>query len=185
MRRVNPNRAEQMLTDMNRVQWFDRQFNFGLPAGILPFYIERLSGTVYRIEAKVRNISEDILSNKLDGKWSVKENIGHLAEVDEIALKRIGEMIAGVSPMSPAVFEPRGDYNKKSIGDVIEYFQKNRTENIKRYEDLSATDLVKSSIHPRLKVPMTPVDLAMFDAEHDDHHLLRISEIISLLTKKN
>jgi hypothetical protein len=44
---------------------------------------------------------------------------------------------------------------------------------------------VKSSIHPRLKVPMTPVDLAMFDAEHDDHHLLRISEIISLLTKKN
>ena len=26
--------------------------------------------------------------------------------------------------------------------------------------------------------PMTPVDLAWFDAEHDDHHLVKINEII-------
>jgi hypothetical protein len=25
---------------------------------------------------------------------------------------------------------------------------------------------------------MTPVDLAFFDAEHDDHHLVRIGEIL-------
>jgi len=50
---------------------------------------------------------------------------------------------------------------------------------------LSVDELAKSSIHPRLKVNMTPVDLAWFDAEHDDHHLMRISEIISLLSKRN
>jgi len=37
-----------------------------------------------------------------------------------------------------------------------------------------------AATHPRLKVKMTPVDLAFFDAEHDDHHLLKISDIIRL-----
>jgi hypothetical protein len=46
---------------------------------------------------------------------------------------------------------------------------------------LSKEELSKASLHPRLKVMMTPVDLALFDAEHDDHHLVTISEIISRL----
>ncbi len=32
---------------------------------------------------------------------------------------------------------------------------------------------------------MTPVDLAWFDAEHDDHHLVRMGEILSVLLKEN
>lgn len=168
---------------MQKLQWFERKFTFGLPAGMLPFYIERLQGTVIRIESKVHHVTDELLSQKLDDKWSVKQIIGHLAEVDEIATKRIGEMISGISPMAPAVFEPRNDYNQLPAREVIAYLQRTRTANIRRYSELSETELKKSSLHPRLKVMMTPVDLAWFDAEHDDHHLVRISEIISLLTK--
>jgi hypothetical protein len=32
-----------------------------------------------------------------------------LAEVDEVALKGVDEMLNGISPMAPAVFEPRQD----------------------------------------------------------------------------
>ena len=32
--------------------------------------------------------------------------------------------------------------------------------------------------HPRLKKEMRVLDLAFFIAEHDDHHLARISELI-------
>ena len=39
----------------------------------------------------------------------------------------------------------------------------------------------KSSLHPRLKMQMTPVDLAWFDAEHDDHHLVKIQNLIARL----
>ncbi|HMG94257.1 MAG TPA: DinB family protein [Chryseolinea sp.] len=170
---------------MKRLEWFERKFTFGLPTGMLPFYLERLEGTLNRIESKVKGVSEEVLSQKLDNKWSVKQNIGHLAEVDEIAIKRIGEMVRGVSPMSPAVFEPRGDYNQQSVEEVIAYFRKTRDTNVKRYGELTSDELERSSLHPRLKVNMTPVDLAWFDAEHDDHHLVRISEIISLMTKKN
>jgi uncharacterized damage-inducible protein DinB len=78
---------------MKKLEWFERKFSFGLPPGMLPFYLERLQGTTARIARKVEGFSEETLSNKLDGKWSVKQNIGHLAEVDEIANKRIDEMI--------------------------------------------------------------------------------------------
>jgi hypothetical protein len=168
---------------MKRLEWFERKFTFGLSPAMLPFYLERLQGTISRIESKVKGVSEVVLSEKLDGKWSVKQNIGHLAEVDEIANKRIGEMIQGISPMSPAVFEPRGDYNTQSVEEVIGYFRSTRQSNVRRYSDLSGDDLERSSLHPRLKVMMSPVDLAWFDAEHDDHHLVRISEILSVLLK--
>jgi DinB superfamily len=163
---------------MNEVPWFERDLIFGKPKDMLPYFLERLAGTVVRIEAKVLGVSEEILSERWNGKWSVKENIGHLAEVDAIANKRISEMVAGISPMSPAVFEPTKDYNKMPIADVIKYFLKTRSENIARYRNLTNGELLKSSLHPRLKLMMTPVDLAWFDAEHDDHHLVKINFIL-------
>jgi hypothetical protein len=166
---------------MKKTEWFERKFVFGLPQGMLLFYLERLEGTYVRLEQKVRGIPEDILSNKLDGKWSVKQNIGHLAEVDEIALKRIAEIRNGISPMSPAVFEPRSDYNAQPVAEVLKYFKTNRQKNLDEYKNIPQKDLDKSSLHPRLKILMTPVDLAYFDAEHDDHHLVRINEILRAL----
>jgi len=157
--------------------WFERNLNFGYAPKMLPFFLERLHGTVIRLEEKTRGIDDKILSKKLEGKWSIKENIGHLAEVDEIGNKRIGEMISGASILSPAVFEPK-DYNPWSIEKVLDFFRKTRLANLKKYKTLSEEQLKKSSLHPRLKVQMTPVDLAWFDAEHDDHHLVKINEIL-------
>src|SRR5688572_10846922 len=130
---------------MEKLQWFERQFTFGLPVGMLPFYLERLEGTIIRIENKVKDASEKILSNRLDNKWSVKENIGHLAEVDEIALKRIDEMITGISPMSPAVFEPRA-YQEWELSKVITYFRETRMRNLKRYKSLRPEELKKAAL---------------------------------------
>ncbi len=164
---------------MKTTQWFEREFKFGLAPGMLPFFLERLSFTSLRIEQKVRGVADKILSEKIGGKWSVKQNIGHLGEVDEIAMKRIHEMLSGIAVLSPAVFEPGKDYNAMPVAEVISYFTANRKKNIELYESLSETDLIKSSLHPRLKVMMNPVDLAYFDAEHDDHHLVKINEILN------
>jgi len=168
---------------MNNLPWFERNLKFGYPKEMLPFFLERLEGSIVRIQTKVKGIEDSILSARLNDKWSVKQNIGHLAEVDEIANKRLDEMVAGISPMSPAVFEPQ-DYNPWPIEKITELFKTNRLKNLKKYQSLAERDLLKSSLHPRLKVMMTPVDLAWFDAEHDDHHLVRINEIIFTLQKK-
>jgi hypothetical protein len=167
---------------MSTLPWFERNLKFGYPIEMLPFYLERLNGTILRLKAKVKGISNEVLTHKQNNKWSIKQNIGHLAEVDLIANKRIDEMIACVSVMWPAVFEPQ-DYNPWPIGEVLNFFETKRLQNISKYQSLTKEDLVKSSHHPRLKVPMTPVDLAWFDAEHDDHHLVKINEIIKALVK--
>ncbi|MEO5977714.1 MAG: DinB family protein [Chryseolinea sp.] len=167
---------------MKSILWFDRTFAFGLPAGMLPFYLERLDGTIARLHQKTINIPELVLSQKLGGKWSVKENIGHLSEANLISGKRVEEILQQAEVLSPAVGELRGNYNDQPIREVIEIFAKVRKANIKRFELLTDDDKTKSSLHPRLKLMITPVDLALFDAEHDDHHLVRINEIISALT---
>jgi hypothetical protein len=164
--------------------WFERNLKFGLTKEMLPFYLERLEGTIVRIQAKVKGISDSTLSEKPNDKWSVKQQIGHLAEVDEIANKRLDEMVAGITPMSPAVFEPQ-DYNLWPIGKVLDLFKTNRLKNLKKYQSLSEADLLKPSLHPRLKVMMTPVDLAWFDAEHDDHHLVKMNEILYELAPRS
>lgn len=162
---------------MNEVPWFERELKFGKPAELLPYFLERLEGTIHRIEQKVRNVDESILSKRYGGKWSIKENIGHLAEVDEVGTKRLTEMLQGVPILSPAVFEPQY-YNPWPIEKVVNFFKTTRLTNLKKYEALNTSDLLKSSLHPRLKVQMTPVDLAWFDAEHDDHHLVKITNIL-------
>jgi len=162
--------------------WFERHLTFDRPIEMLPFYLERLNGTMARIKEKVNRIPNDVLSSKLNDKWSIKQNIGHLAEVDEISNKRIGEMISEAAMLSPAVFEPK-DYNPWPIEKVVALFYKNRKLNLEKYKSLSLHELHKSSMHPRLHLKMTPVDLAWFDAEHDDHHLVRINEIIETLTQ--
>lgn len=161
-----------------RLPWFERKLTFGLPKEMLPFYLERLEGTIWRLEAKAKGHSDKVLSTMADGKWSVKQNIGHLAEVDQVANKRLDEMKSGLAVMSPAVFEPQ-DYNPWPIEKVLAFFRETRRRSIEKYSKLTDGDLAKSSLHPRLKVNMTPVDLAWFDAEHDDHHLLKISDILS------
>jgi hypothetical protein len=168
---------------MKKVEWFERKFNFGLPKDMFAFYLERLEGTIARLERKVSGVSDSVLSNKLDGKWSIKQNIGHLAEVDDISCRRIDEIKQGVTPMSPAVFEPRQDYDTQPIQEVINYFKTTRSRNLLRYKSLSEDDLQKNSLHPRLQLKMSPVDLAWFEAEHDDHHLVRINEILTELSK--
>lgn len=170
---------------MKTTQWFEREFQFGLSPGMLPFFIERLSYASMRMEQKVNGISDTRLSEKIEGKWSVKQNIGHLAEVDEIAMKRIDEMLTGSKIMTSAIFEPKKDYNLMSVDEVIQMFKKNRLANLKIYKNLDEKNLAKSSLHPRLKVIMNPVDLAMFYAEHDDYHLVRINEILLLNQLQN
>jgi hypothetical protein len=163
---------------MNRLQWFERSFSFGQPAEMLPLFLDRMEGTELRMAAKLRNVPEHVLANNLDGKWSIKVNLGHLADVEEISEIRIPEILNGISPMSPAVFEPPVDYNSVSLEELINKFADRRRKTLHQYRKLDVKDLSKTSLHPRLKVQMNAVDLALFHAEHDDHHLVRINEIL-------
>jgi uncharacterized damage-inducible protein DinB len=53
--------------------------------------IERLRGTLLQLESTVKNIPDEKLSIKKDGKWSVKEVVGHLFDLEELWNGRIND----------------------------------------------------------------------------------------------
>lgn len=162
---------------MTILPWFERNMKFGFPLEMLPFFLDRLDGTSVRIAEKIKNVNNEVLSHQPEGKWSIKQHIGHLGEVDDITILRLTEISEGADTLSPAVFEPKHDFNAMSISDVLHFFDNSRIRMINAFNSLDKNTLSKSSRHPRLNVHMTPVDLAWFDAEHDDHHLVKISQI--------
>jgi hypothetical protein len=52
---------------------------------------------------------------------------------------------------------------------------------VERLEGFDADLFARSALHPRLNVQMRLVDMLFFQAEHDDYHLARISELKKLL----
>jgi hypothetical protein len=65
---------------MDRLKWFDRKFDFSQTENIFPMILERLMGTSLRLTSKLKSIPPKLLETKIDGSWSIKENIGHLTD---------------------------------------------------------------------------------------------------------
>ena len=48
----------------NSMIWFDRKFNFVLPADLFPMVVERLRGTPARLKEKVASLSTDVRTRR-------------------------------------------------------------------------------------------------------------------------
>jgi hypothetical protein len=168
---------------MQRTKWTDRKFNFDIPEGWLPNILERLKGTEIRLLALTAHLSDDIISYKPNGKWSIKEHIGHLSDLEELHEGRIDDFIAGKEILRAADMSNtktnQAEHNHKSIQQLIKEFAAKRNVFISRLEKLDDDTQKFQSLHPRLRVMMKPVDMAFFTAEHDDHHLASVREIIN------
>jgi hypothetical protein len=75
------------------------------------------------------------------------------------------------------------DHNAQNINVLIEGLNEKRRNFVMKLQTLSDEIQNSSALHPRLQVPMRPIDVAYFTAEHDDHHLADIREIIRILNK--
>lgn len=155
--------------------WIERKFNFDYPAEYFPGFYERLIGTLPRIKALTNELSAETLESKIDGKWSIKEHIGHLGDVHLLFDYRFQQYMNGDSelmvPEMKGKVTNEADHNAKSLSEVIDYFISKRMPFIEQLDQLSADDLARSAHHPRLDKPMRLVDMLFFMSEHDDFHL--------------
>src|SRR4051812_12353001 len=78
-----------MVKAMHLMKWTDRQFHFGCSNDFIPFLLERLSATAPRIEELICYSKDPDLSYNPSGKWSVKEQIGHLIDLEELHSGRL------------------------------------------------------------------------------------------------
>lgn len=162
--------------------WFDREFELGLPPEAFADIIERLRGTPARIEDRVRGLEHAVLTRRPEDKWSIQENLGHLLDLEPLWESRIDELAAGASELRAADLQNRkteeSRFNDRQIRDILAEFRTARARIVAKLESFTPTQLATTALHPRLQQPMSATDLAFFVAEHDDHHLARITEIL-------
>ncbi|MDM7914305.1 MAG: DinB family protein [Candidatus Eisenbacteria bacterium] len=167
---------------MKQMPWIERRFDFGKPPSLFPGLIERLRGTPARVEDRVRRFPPAVLRAREGTTWSVQENVGHLIEVESLWFRRLDDYAAGREMLRAADMENRStkqaSYNDREIGEILSGFRDIRRRLVERLEALDDAAIERSSHHPRLNRPMRVIDMVEFVAEHDDHHLVRISELI-------
>jgi uncharacterized damage-inducible protein DinB len=168
---------------MKRTEWFNRIFPVIEDNGLLPAVIERLSGTPARIEEIIRNTSPELLIIKPGEKWSVQEEIGHLADMEPLWLGRLEDFINGATELRVADLTNQkthtANHNATPVNVLQQQFREQRQQLVHRLWRLEDEQLLRSALHPRLKTPMRIIDLAYFVAEHDDHHLAGIRQLLT------
>jgi uncharacterized damage-inducible protein DinB len=172
---------------LQQPKWFDRKFDFSSNENIFPSIIERLRGTPARLEEKIQNTPEKILVDKIDKSWSIKENVGHLIDLETSWMGRLEDILNRETFLRTADLQntqtERANHNSTSIKDLLHTFREIRLKTVERIINLSEEEIFLSGLHPRLKTPMRTMDHFLFVAEHDDHHLVAIQNILTYHSK--
>ncbi len=167
---------------MKQEKWFNRIFNFENSQNIFPSILERLSGTPVRLEEKVKEVPEKRLIFTMDNTWSIKENIGHLIDCEPLWQGRLADIINCEIELRPTDLQNSkthlANHNATPLQELLSTFRKIRQQTIRALQSIDEETVFKSALHPRLKTPMRTMDLFLFVAEHDDHHLARITELL-------
>ena len=170
---------------IEQTPWFERKFDFSFPIGLFPVIVERLRGTAPHIERIVNNKSEDRLSQKIDEAWSVKEQVGHLYDLEELWYGRIEDFLAGEKTLRAADLRNtkthEANHNQKTLRQLLIMFSDARNTLIRKVENLDEATASLTALHPRLQTPMRLIDSLFFVAEHDDHHVTKIRALLETL----
>lgn len=174
---------------MTTEKWFDKKFNFNFGTEQFSILKERLRNAPRIFKETVATSSEAVLIFQQDGKWSIKENIGHLLILEPLWLKRFIEIKNGSEKMSPADLNntatDNANFNNQPLSIPLEKFILEREKTLEFLDTLKPEDLTNASLHPRLHKPMRILDLMYFVAEHDDHHLITIKNSIKTFNYEN
>jgi uncharacterized damage-inducible protein DinB len=162
--------------------WFERKFAFGFPVELLPNLLTRLRGTPARLEEMLHGRAHAVLTKKVEGRWSAQEQAGHLLDLEPLWLARVDDYVAGSGELTVADLTNRkteeANHNARPVEQILSEFRAARETLLRQVDGLDAGLFARSIPHPRLKTPMLLTDHLYFVAEHDDHHLARIWEMV-------
>ncbi len=170
---------------MKYIPWFHRSFDFSSQQIVFSSVLERLSGTPARLAEKVALIPENISVMRIEGSWTIKENVGHLSDLEPLWQARLQDILQGNRELTIADLQNRttheAHHNLEPVSRLVHRFRQMRKQTVVLLEQLTDEQVQLSALHPRLQTPMRIVDLCWFVAEHDDHHLARISQLVKSL----
>jgi len=147
--------------------------------------IERLRGTPARLEERIGSLSGEVLQRRDGERWSIQENAGHLLDLESLVMDRLDQYLAGATELHAADMSNRKTYeaghHSGPVNSILSDFREQRMKIVSRLDILDSEMFARRAFHPRLAVQMRLVDMIFFQAEHDDYHLARMSELARLL----
>ncbi len=130
----------------------------------------------------LRGVARKKLVYKPDRGWSAQEQAGHLLDLEPLWLARVDDFFATGDTLSAADLTNRktheANHNSRDLRALLTEFEAARGRLVERLQKLQPSDFARTKLHPRLKQPMRVVDHLYFVAEHDDHHLAKIRELL-------
>lgn len=164
------------------MRWFDRSFPSDLPLALFPNVIERLRGTPARLEELLRTVPASVATRRVDNAWSIQENAGHLADLEPLWMARVRDLESGKTVLTEADLTNRQTWEKRhneaALESILRSFRGARGEFVRVLDGMDSSMFERAARHPRLGTPMRLIDLAFFVAEHDDHHLARMTQLM-------
>jgi uncharacterized damage-inducible protein DinB len=171
--------------DFDRTPWPERRFEFGKPMWMLADFVERLRGLVPRVNALLDGVGGDVLHRQHEGTWSIAQNVGHLADVEDLWQERLDDLRQGrgvYAPADPRRFQAAAERHRtRSLPQIVGELAQRRRDLVEALATAPQDLQRASAFHERLQCRMRLVDCAQFYAEHDDHHLVRVRRLLVLL----
>jgi len=168
----------------HKENWLEKQFDFDFPASKYVEFIQFLRETPAIIETMVNGLPNETLIKRDADSWSIQENVGHFLTAESLFIGRLDDYESDVPVLRSARFEDnltdKANFNEKDFQWIFDEFRTQRNIYINRLEELHPEDFEKAIMHPRLKKPMRLCDMLFFHAQHDHHHLKRITELTEL-----
>jgi hypothetical protein len=165
----------------HKENWLEKQFDFDYPVSRFIEFLDILRATPSKLAALVEGILPEVLTRRDADDWSIQENVGHFLTSESLFTGRLDDYIQGVEVLRPARFKDnptdKALFNKQDVQAVLHDFRQERETYIHRLDALSSDDFGMQALHPRLNKPMRLCDMLLFHAKHDQHHLMRITEL--------
>ncbi|MHC4900011.1 MAG: DinB family protein [Planctomycetota bacterium] len=144
---------------IERTPWFQRSFDAGPPASMLPNLVERLRGTPLRLSDRLLGLAPDMLTRRHDGSWSIQENVGHLWDLEELWASRLDDFLSSKETLTPADLENQkthiANHNDRDLYGLVAGFRLARAELIAGLEQLTGRSLACATSSPSTMTTMS------------------------------
>ena len=140
------------------------------------------------IKILISGLSEaELKSRPIPDKWSVHENIAHLACYQLRVIARTRNILSEDNPIFDS-YIPEEDpefpgFLSMSVGQLLAHQKEKRTEIVNLISSLTDVQIRRIGVHPKFG-EMTIEEWTEFFLLHEAHHIYTIFKLIRLLRKK-
>jgi hypothetical protein len=151
----------------------------------LPISIsDRLITQHHSLETIIAGLGEKhILNHPIPDKWSIKDNIAHLARYQLVYLNRLNIILTRDTPVFDAYLaETDNEFEKWlriSLDQLLEEIYADRKIIIDQLDNLTKNELERVGIHSKFG-KLTVLDWTEFFLLHEAHHLFTIFRLAHL-----